>query len=168
MEPRLAARQLARTAAAIRTLCNDTPADPHWRPAPGKWSMVEVLCHLADEDRDDFRRRLDLTLHHPGTPWPPNDPEGWVTQRGYASRSHADALADFLAERERSVAWLEGLGSIDLTRKYSHPRGDLHAGDLLLSWLNHDLLHLRQLARLEFAWNESRMPPYSGGYAGTW
>jgi len=169
VKPGASARQLARTAAAIRALCAETPLDPHWRPAPGKWSMVEVLCHLADEDRDDFRRRLDLTLHHPGTPWPPNDPEKWVQERNYAARSHADALADFLAERERSVAWLEGLGSIDLAKSYLHPRvGPLHAGDLLLSWLNHDLLHLRQLVRLEFAWNESRLPDHSSRYAGEW
>jgi hypothetical protein len=169
METKRCAAQLVRSAAAIRSLCAGSPIDPHWRPEPGKWSMVEVVCHLADEDRDDFRRRLDLTLHRPGTPWPPNDPAGWVTERGYASRSLPDALADFLAERERSVAWLSALGAADLSAAYQHPRvGPVHVGDLLLSWLNHDLLHLRQLTRLEFAWNDSAWQPYSSRYAGEW
>jgi len=169
METKRCAAQLARSAAAIRALCADTPVDPHWRPEPGKWSMVEVVCHLADEERDDFRRRLDLTLHRAGEAWPPNDPAGWVVERGYAARTLAAALADFLAERERSVAWLEELGPPDLSAAYQHPRvGPIRAGDLLLSWLNHDLLHLRQLIRLEFSWNESRSRPYSSRYAGDW
>jgi hypothetical protein len=55
-----------------------------WRPAPDKWSFLEVLCHLHDEEVDDFRARVESTLQHPEKPWPAIDPEGWVAARRYA------------------------------------------------------------------------------------
>lgn len=45
-----------------------------WKPAAGKWSMLEVVNHLYDEEREDFRRRLELTLAAPERDWPPIDP----------------------------------------------------------------------------------------------
>jgi hypothetical protein len=165
MELERCAEQLVRSAAAIRALCAEPGCDPYIRPAPEKWSMVEVLCHLADEEREDFRLRFDLTLHRPDEPWPTIDPQAWVAERAYGSRGLADALADFLAERERSIAWLRSLGRPDLSIARQHPRvGPIHAGDLLLSWLNHDLLHVRQLVGIL----QAQSKPFSSGYAGTW
>ena len=54
-----------------------------WRQAPEKWSMVEIVCHLADEEREDFRTRLDLILHHPDQTWPGIDPEGEFRAKRY-------------------------------------------------------------------------------------
>ena len=58
-----------------------------WKPAPQEWSILEVIHHLYDEEREDFRLRLDLILHHPDVPWPPIDPEGWVTARRSSDRA---------------------------------------------------------------------------------
>lgn len=161
--------QMLRSAAAIEALCADPGLEPHWKPVPEKWSTVEVLQHLADEEREDFRLRLDLTLHHPDREWPPIDPEGWVTERDYASRDPEEALRDFLTERARSIEWLRGLGSPDLSVSRTHPvAGTLHAGDLLTSWVNHDLLHLRQIVALQHAWVEETSKPYGSRYAGEW
>ena len=33
-----------------------------WRPGPARWSLLEILCHLLDEEREDFRRRIALLL----------------------------------------------------------------------------------------------------------
>ena len=54
-----------------------------WKPASDQWSILEVVNHLADEEVEDFRHRLDLTLHRPGEPWPPIDPEVWARERQY-------------------------------------------------------------------------------------
>jgi len=162
-------RQLVRDAAAFQALCAEPGLEPHWKPSPDRWSAVEVLCHLADEEREDFRLRLDLLLHRPEEPWPPIDPEGWVTERRYAARDPQEALDDFIGERERSITWLRGLESLDLDISRPHPiAGTLRAGDLLLSWVNHDLLHLRQLIALQYAWNDETGRPYSSEYAGRW
>ena len=161
--------QLERSAAAIEALCRDPGLEPHWKPSPEEWSTVEVLGHLADEEREDFRPRLDITLHHPDRPWPPLDPEGRVKKLDFASRDPQAALDDFLEERERSIEWLRTLDEPDWSISRTHPRGfELHAGDFFTSWVAHDLLHLRQITRLQFGWIAATAEPYSTLYAGEW
>jgi hypothetical protein len=141
----------------------------HWKPSPASWSVVEVINHLHDEEIDDFRMRLDLTLHHPGRDWPPIDPEGWCTERRYNERELGESLAAWRAEREASLAWLRSLQAPDWASVHRHPRlGELRAGDLLLSWATHDLLHARQLLGLHKAWIDAGSESYSGAYAGRW
>jgi len=165
-----AAERLAAQAQVIAALVADVDEEAaHWRPAADAWSMVEVLGHLYDEEHADFRTRLDLTLHQPEADWPPIDPQGWVTARAYNSRALADALADFLAERERSLAWLRGLGELNLASEHRHPRfGSMAAGELLAAWLAHDCLHIRQLNEIRYAWLAAHAAPYAVDYAGDW
>ena len=57
---------LRRQARVIETQVSSLSAqEARWKPSEGRWSALEVVCHLADEEREDFRVRLDLTLHHP-------------------------------------------------------------------------------------------------------
>lgn len=143
--------------------------EARWRPGEGQWSALEVIGHLLDEEREDFRQRLDLTLHHPETEWPPIDPEGWVTARAYQGRDLHETLAAWRAERHRSLAWLRGLQSADLSVARSHPAGfELRAGDLLASWVAHDLLHTRQLVELRYALALRQAAPFDIRYAGDW
>ena len=58
-----------------------------WKPGKDRWSILEVINHLYDEEKGDFRKRLELTLDNPEGPWPPIDPEGWVVQRNYNERN---------------------------------------------------------------------------------
>lgn len=140
-----------------------------WRPAEGHWSIVEVAMHLADEEQVDFRRRLDLTLHHPEQDWPGIDPEALATERCYREQHLGATLERFREERARSVAWLGALENPDWAQAHTHPRlGPITAGDLLGAWVAHDLLHLRQLTRILFQWTERVSEPHSVAYAGNW
>ena len=137
-----------------------------WRPAPDKWSALEVICHLADEERQDFRLRLDLVLHDPGRPWPGIDPPAWVTERDYQGRTPSDAIDDFMHERAKSMIWLDSLEAPAWDNEHKHPSlGPLRAGDLLASWAAHDLLHLRQLTALRFHHLARAAAPYTPDYA---
>lgn len=158
------------TAEAIRLLAAEvTEEQARWKPAPERWSILEVISHLDDEERDDFRARIDLTLHHPDTPWPGIDPEGWARERRYNERNLGESIQRFLAERQRSLAWLSGLETPDWSRSRTHPvAGELRAGDLMASWLAHDLLHIKQLARLHYDYQAVRLAPYAADYAGGW
>ena len=141
----------------------------HWRPAADAWNIVEVLNHLYDEEREDFRTRFDLTLHQPEADWPAIDPQGWVTVRAYDARTIAASLHDFLGERERSIAWLRTLGELDLDREHRHPLfGSMSAGELLAAWLAHDCLHIRQLNEIRYGWLAAMTAPYVVAYAGDW
>jgi hypothetical protein len=140
-----------------------------WRPEATKWSILEVVNHLADEEVEDFRTRLDLTLHPSGRPWPAIDPQGWVTSRGYDARDLHESLQRFLAARRHSLAWLEGLAEPDWSLAYEHPEaGRITAGDLLTSWVAHDHIHIRQLNRLHREYLVSELSGHTPDYAGEW
>jgi hypothetical protein len=162
--------QLARSAEALRALSQGITAEAaRWRPAVEKWSMVEVVAHLGDEEVSDFGARLERLLRDPLEAWPPIDPAGWCRERRYVERELGAEVERFLSARARSIEWLSGVRSIDGERAHQHPKlGPLRAGDLLSSWIAHDLLHLRQLTGLHFAWNARELAPYSTAYAGSW
>ena len=139
-----------------------------WKPVPERWSIVEVVNHLYDEEVEDFRQRLDYTLHRPGEEWPKIDPRGWVKERAYNERGLAESLRNFSRERERSLAWLRELKGPDWGASQERPQGVLAAGDLLASWVAHDLLHVRQLTRLHYEYVALVAAPYGTKYAGDW
>lgn len=139
-----------------------------WKPSPDKWSLLEVVNHLYDEERDDFRFRLDSLLHRPEQKWPPIDPPGWAVARKYNERELNESLERFLAERRKSIQWLKELKEPRLENEYDHPQGRLSAGDLLASWLAHDFLHIRQMTRLHWQYLNSICTPFKTAYAGQW
>lgn len=139
-----------------------------WKPSPDKWSMLEVINHLYDEEREDFRQRIEIVLADPNQAWPRIDPRTWVTTRGYNERELDTSLKNFLAEREKSLAWLEQLSAPNWQNSNEGPNGLLTAGDLLASWLAHDFLHIRQLARLHWQYVGAIADPYQTTYGGPW
>lgn len=171
MDTKAIIRRLRHTAGTLDALTADLDDDhARWRPAPDQWSILEVVCHMADEESRDFRTRLDLTLHSPGESWPPIDPGSWVTEHDYASRVLAQEVERFRDERTRSMAWLESLDAPQWSRKYEHPKiGTLSAADLLASWVGHDLIHIRQITRLHRQYLVAAMAPGARvEYAGRW
>jgi hypothetical protein len=137
-----------------------------WKPEPRRWSMLEVLNHLCDEERDDFRKRLCLLLEDPRKEWPAIDPEGWVTERGYNGRALETSLEEFRKERAISLQWLRDLESPSWDSPYEHSSiGRIGAGDLLASWVAHDFLHIRQLSNICIAHVSAAAEPFSIRYA---
>jgi hypothetical protein len=140
-----------------------------WRPSPDEWSILEVINHLYDEEVEDFRLRLQITLRDPKEPWPANDPVRKVTERNYNSRDLGASLENYLDERTVSLEWLRTLEEPQWANEHIIPNvGSLRAGDLLTSWVAHDLLHLRQLNELHFYYQRNLAQPYSVDYAGDW
>lgn len=139
-----------------------------WRPGEGEWSLLEVVNHIADEEEADFRTRIDLLVHHPGTEWPRLDPEGWAIERRYYELDPQESLQRFVDERATSLAWLESLSEVDWDATYAHRSGPLRVGDLLVSWLAHDDLHSRQMLHIHHQRSLSIGAPYSAAYAGVW
>jgi hypothetical protein len=156
-------------AVAITALARSaSDAQARWKPSADAWSLLEVVNHLYDEEREDFRTRIDYVLHRPGEQAPPVDPEGWVTARSYNLRDPRASLDAFLRERDSSLDWLRDLQDPDWDAEYRAPWGVLRAGDLLVAWLAHDHLHLRQLNELHYAYLTQQAAPYSVEYAGDW
>lgn len=161
--------RLEQQAAVLRALLQGMPDDEaRWRPEPAKWCALEVTCHLLDEEREDFRARIQSTLESPVKPWPKIDPPAWVSERRYMEQDLVKVLAEFLSERARSVAWLRGLNDAPWGNAYQHPSvGPVSCDLLLANWVAHDLHHIRQLNNLRYAFLRAgtRVPL---DYAGTW
>ena len=145
-----------------------TAAEASARPTPDSWSILEVICHLYDEEIEDFRQRLDIILHKSSEPWPSIDPGGWVTLRSYNEKNFGEMVEKFFSERERSLAWLASLSASDWDIEYSSAFGTMKAGDMLSSWVAHDNLHIRQLVELRRARIIYLTLPYDIQYAGEW
>ncbi len=153
----------------IRALVSGvTQAEAQVKPSPESWSILEVVCHLYDEEREDFREHLDLFLNRPNDEWTRIDPEGWVTQRHYNERNLTEALDAFLAERNQSLEWLRGMAGSNWDTTYTTPFRSMTAGDMLGSWVAHDNLHMRQLVELRRARLLALTAPYNVRYGGEW
>ena len=162
-------RQLARHRHLFEHLLSGaTPEEVHHRAEPGKWCLLEAVCHLHDEEREDFRARVRHVLETPELPMPKIDPQAWITERKYMEQDHPTMLAKFLAERDRSVTWLEGLRAPKWTNAYLHPKvGPITAEFLLANWVAHDLHHIRQVNAMRYAYLKESCG-VGLDYAGTW
>jgi hypothetical protein len=145
-----------------------TEEQARWKPDEKTWSILEVVNHLYDEEREDFRLHLEQLLRDPEEPWVPYDPPAWVTERAYNQRDLDLSLQNFLAERAASLVWLHGLASPKWDNRRQAASGGLSAGEVMASWAAHDLLHLRQLVELEYAFIQRLGQPYRLNYAGDW
>ncbi len=116
------------------------------RPAADEWAPVEIVCHLRDEEQEDFPARLRVVLEG-GREFAPIDPTAWVEARRYREVDPAAVLGALGAGRAASLAWLAGLAPERLGAAVRHPRlGPLSGLDLLAAWVAHDRLHVAQLA----------------------
>lgn len=139
-----------------------------WKPPSGAWSVLEITCHLADEEVEDFRPRVLGTLDDPTKPWNPIDPEGVASLRRYNEQTLPVQLERFCVERDQSVKKLKSLTEADWTRAYDHPQfGPIRAGDVMVSWAAHDMLHLRQIAKRRFEIASSAGGEFDTSYAGS-
>ncbi len=168
MKPAICIAQLDVQGAAIVNLVRGlTPTQARWKPRLSAWSVLEVLNHLIDEEREDFPARLRAVLADTDERWAPIAPQAWVKQRRYNQRGLDESIAAFRAERDASLAWLRALPPrTPWRRRYRF--GKLTAGDLLVAWTAHDVLHLRQLAELRYGLIAGAGKPFSPAYAGDW
>ncbi len=170
MSLHFAIERLDANARVFAGLCTNISAEQaRWQPAPGKWSIVEVVNHLYDEERDDFRARLRFILEKTPGEMPPIAPEQWAAERRYRERDLDESLRQFLEERQRSLNWLKELERPNWRLTHHHPRlGPMSAEMMLANWLAHDFLHIRQLNRLHYEYLSTRFSGVALRYAGNW
>lgn len=144
-----------------------TPEQARWKPDAETWSILEIVNHLYDEEREDFRAHLDAILNKPGEGWGHFSPFESVTERRYNERDLETSVQDFLAERRSSLVWLESLGTPDWEASMPAPWGaDISAGDMFASWVIHDQWHIQQLVQIRRAYTIAQVAPYDIQYAG--
>lgn len=96
--------------------CRDLPEDKaDHRYADGKWSVKEVLGHLADSERV-FAYRLLRAARADSTPLPGFDENGWAAAAPHANRSIAAIVDELLAVRASTLALIGSLDHAALER----------------------------------------------------
>src|SRR5688572_23997657 len=143
--------------------------DAQIKKSPKVWSILEVTCHLYDEEREDFRKRLQFILGDQQGKWPFIAPAMWVTTHKYSEQNLNKMKTKFFKEREASLAWLKTIRNSDWDIRYQVKKGRIiSAGEMFASWVAHDNLHIRQLTELRRRLIEQKSKPYPIGYAGDW
>ena len=119
-------------------------------PAPGKWSICEIVSHLADcEIVFSFRLRQTLATA-PGETHAiiqPFDQNLWAER--YAAYNLDSALALFQAARHWNLLFLTTVSQDDRHRPTTHPeRGTMTLWTIVETMAGHDINHLGQIERL--------------------
>lgn len=144
----VAQTSLRRTPGALDALLRGLPeASVHENEGPDTWSSFEVVGHLIEAEETNWIPRIrHLIAHGESAVFPPFDRFGFVEKwRGKRMTELLDAFAN---ARERS---LRDLGDLrltlaDLGRRGRHPDfGAVTLGQLLATWVVHDLNHLGQI-----------------------
>ena len=169
MEFRTLYQELQNSTEMIRALLlGITEADARVKPSPESWSILEVVCHLYDIEREDFREHLDFILHRQQDEYHVIDPQAWITDRNYNEQDFVEMQSKFFAERRKSLEWLKEISGADWEITYTSDFGSVSAGEMFSCWVAHDNLHLRQLVELRRARIERLTEPYPIEYAGDW
>lgn len=162
-----ARRELARLPAVLEALLAGLDeAGARTRPAETEWSPVEILCHLRDEEIEDFGARLRVIVDG-GSDFAPIAPERWAEERRYRGASLPDSLEAFRVRRRASLDLLASVSPESLEGSRPLGRlGRLSGLDLVAAWVAHDRIHLAQLAgTLARIW-ALRWIPLRAEYAG--
>ncbi len=137
---------------ALRTaLAGLTPEQDGTPERPGKWSVRQVVQHLADSDLvAAFRFRMILA--HDAPELPGYDQDLWVQRLPNRDSDLGSLLQDFSVLRELNLRLLRRATPADLQRVMRHAeRGEESLGYLLKLHAAHDLVHLKQIARIRAA-----------------
>jgi DinB superfamily len=118
------------------------------RPAADKWSVSEIVAHLADaEIVTGFRMRLILGA--PGAPIAAYDQNSWVTSGHYEKRDPRKSVEQFRVLREANLALLESLTPEQWKHYGMHSERGQETMELIVRMAaGHDINHLQQIERI--------------------
>ncbi len=118
------------------------------RPQPDKWSVAEILAHLADAELA-ISWRLRQVLTNNAIPIQPYDQELWAKTFNYARRDPRQSLAHLRALREANLALLKSVPR-KLWENYGvhAERGNESINHVVKMVAGHDLNHLQQVQKI--------------------
>ena len=137
--------QAATAARLEHVIAGVSTTDLRRRPAADRWSVSEIVAHLADAEIV-IGYRLRLILGSPGTSIVAYDQDRWATSGHYAVREPRKSVDLFHVLRESNLALLASLDAEQWTHYGIHSeRGQESIADVVRMTAAHDLNHLRQI-----------------------
>ena len=126
------------------------------RPAPGKWSIGEILAHLAETELvGGYRIRMILSKN--GMPIQAFDQNVWARNSNYARQDPRRSLEVFRTLRTSNLALLKSLPRKKWNCYGIHAeRGKESIARVAQMFAGHDINHLRQIERIARNSNRQR------------
>jgi FMN phosphatase YigB (HAD superfamily) len=144
------------TPAVLRSL-SASLTEEQWKhePTHDDWAMNELLCHLADTEREIHQVQLSLMIEREGAFIPRPDSAVWASERDYMNIDGNSALREFAQARMKNIKTLKGLDENIWNRSARHaifgPTNFLEVASFMA---DHDRLHVQQ------AWKTLRSVVY--------
>lgn len=115
------------------------------RPAPDKWSVTEVVAHLAEAEITSTWRYRQI-IEHDGCSLPGYGQELWSRLGAYAFRNPKESLQLFRLLRETNLRMFDNLTPEEWQRHGIHTeRGPMSVRDLAVQIAGHDINHVAQI-----------------------
>jgi len=127
-----------------------SPQEVRKKPAPGKWSVQQILAHLEDIEGPGFRGRVEAILQKDHPLLPSFDQEARAVAERYDRKNPQRSLTSWMRKRRENLRWLRRLRPVHLKRKARHATvGEVSVEDFLHEWAFHDLGHLKQILEIK-------------------
>jgi hypothetical protein len=122
-----------------------TPAQLKWRPQPAKWSIAEILAHLADAEIV-ASWRMRSVIGENGITIQPFDQDAWASAFKYQDRNARRSLELFRTLRENNLAMLSEISKETWDNYGMHlERGKESIAHLTRMFAGHDTNHVLQV-----------------------
>ena len=133
-----------------REIAAMSPRQMRARPAPGKWSVQEILAHLDDVEEVGMRARVAAMIDEDEPLLASFDQEKRAVELRYDRKDPRQSLESFIRQRRANLRWLRALKPAQLKRKGVHQTvGELTAAEMIHEWAFHDLGHLKQIMEVK-------------------
>ena len=136
-----------------------TPKQLAWNPAPGKWSIRQIVAHLTDTEMV-YGYRIRKILAEPGRPIEAYDQDLWARTNRYEKHSVQQNLAALEAMRRLNLEFYRRLAPEEWNAYGLHAeRGKESLADVMRMIAGHDINHLGQVEAIRLALKTARAQP---------
>jgi uncharacterized damage-inducible protein DinB len=125
-----------------------------WRPAPGKWSIHEIVCHMRDAERLGYLHRYAEILAKDNPTFPDVDGDALALKRQYRRLNLREVLRDWRAARKESLAIVKKVKTDQWLRVGTHELAGPMSLEAILQRqaLGNDEAHLAQIGDIKKRW----------------
>jgi hypothetical protein len=125
-----------------------SPKQVKWRPAPAKWSIAEIIAHLADAEIVGGWRMRSI-IGEDGITIQPYDQDAWSSVFQYQKRDTKRSLETFRVLRESNLAMLKEISPEIWENHGMHlERGKETVSRVVRMFAGHDTNHLLQVEQI--------------------
>ena len=143
------AKQLLRSEENLKILSSFTEEEYNYRYAPDKWSIKQIIGHMADHERIMMYRTLRFSRND-STLLPGYDQDLMVKNSRFHEMRGKDLIDDFKNVRQATISLMDSFSDEQLQRKGMAWKFELTVEEMLKATLGHELHHMKVLKQLYF------------------